>query len=79
MDLGRRSFIKGASMVAVSVPAVAAASVAPASTTLHETDVLVAGGGGALREDGYDAALARREGPSEDAQGSRRVFGMSAV
>ena len=48
MDLGRRSFIKGASMVAVSVPAVAAASVAPASTTLHETDVQAAGTAAAL-------------------------------
>ena len=50
MDFGRRSFLKGASMAAVSapavsvVPAVSAASVVPATTT-HETDVLVAGGG----------------------------------
>ena len=45
MDFGRRSFLKGVSMAAVSVPAVSIASADPAPTALHETDVLVAGGG----------------------------------
>ena len=59
MDFGRRSFLKGASMAAVSVPAVSvvpAVSAAPSvpATALHETDVLVAGGGPA----GVCAAIA---------------------